>query len=227
MERNDNALHSYAYLDSKRLKDAFFSPPKKKRKKRNTHKKFLLLPILITIVISIVLLTIFVAKYEFMVVARKNINLEKIGTSLLQPHNLSELNFLGKDKQLIRKTTSFVYLSIPTQEKIGIELNLKKPIDLTTQTLFLYLKPPELPLNIEVIVRDTKFFSNSLSPLMLEVYKEEGPYLKVPIDFKNTNIQNTNLARITQIKLYFSHKGQESMNRALIKGIILAKGGNQ
>jgi hypothetical protein len=227
VDRNDNSLNSYAYLDSQRLKDAFFSPPKKKRKKRNPHKRFLPLPILIGIVIALTLVAIFSTKYEFMVVARKSINLEKIGISLLRPDNLLELNFLGKDKQLMRKNNSFVYLSIPPQEKIGIELNLKKPIDLAKQTLCLYLKPPDAPLNIEVIVKDAKFFSNSLSPLLIEVYKEDGPYLKVPVDFKNANIQNTNLARITQVKIYFSHKNQESMNRALIKGIILAKGGNQ
>lgn len=225
MERNDSPLQSYAYLDSQRLKDTFFSPPKKKRKKKTQHKKFLLAPVFITAAIILLLIVGFLTKYEFMLVSRQNSNLEKTGTSLLHPPYLSELIFLGKDKQLMRKGHSFIYLSIPAQEKIGVALNLTKPVDLTKETLFLYLKQPDSRLNIEVVIRDNRFFSNSLSPLVIEVLREEGPYLKVPLDFKNANIQNTNLARVSQVNLYFSHKDQENINRTLIKDIILSKGG--
>jgi hypothetical protein len=227
VERKDSPFNTYAYLDSQRLKDTFFSPPKKRRKKKPQHKRFFLLPVLICLPVLLFVAGVFLVKYEFMVVARqgKDINIEKRAISLLGPQNLLELTYLNKDKQLIRKGNTFVYLSIPTQEKVGIALNLKKTIDLTQGKLFLRLKSPELPLNIEVIVRDNKFFSNSLNPLNLEVLKQGECYINVPMDFQNINVQNANLARINQIKLYFWHKDQENINRALIKDIFLVQGG--
>lgn len=226
MERNETPLESYAYLDSQRLKDTFFSPPKKKRRRKPHHKRILAAPMLLSIAIVAILLVTFFTKYEFMLVKRQNAGPEQPGLSLFHSPNLSELKFLGEDKQLMRKGNSFVYLSIPPQEKVGFALSFKKPIDLAAGTLLLYLKQPEEPITIEVIVKDNKFYSNSISPLVIEVGKTKAAYSNLPIDLKNTNIQNTNLTRITEIKLYFSHKEHENINRVLIKEIFLAKGGN-
>lgn len=224
MERNDNPFNSYAYLDSQRLKDTFFSPPKKRKKKKTHHKKIFLIPTFIFTVAALVLVTLFFLKYEFMVVARQRIDLDKTGVSLLRTDNLSELSFLGKDKQLMREGQSFIYLSIPPKEKVGIALDFKKPIDLASGTIFLHLKRPDTPLRIEVTVRDNRFFSNSITPLLVEIDNKKGAeYINVPIDFKDANTQNANLTQVNQIKLHFFHKDQENINRTLIKNIILAK----
>ena len=131
MERKDDSFQSYAYLDSQRLKDTFFSPPKKRKKKKlQSDKRILFIPAFGFLAIIVLAgMTLLFTKYEFMVVDRKDFNPQNLGLSLLSSDNLSEFAFLGKDKQSIRKGSSFIYLSIAPQEKNGIALDFKKPLD--------------------------------------------------------------------------------------------------
>ncbi|MFA6281945.1 MAG: hypothetical protein WCY05_05560, partial [Candidatus Omnitrophota bacterium] len=118
------------------------------------------------------------------------------------------------------KENSFIYLTIP-KEKIALSLDLKKPIDLKSGSLLLYLKKSDTPLNIAVVARDTRFFSNSLSPLVIEVSEKSDSFIKVPIVFSNTDSQNTNLYQIKQITIYFYPQEKEKINWALIKDLVL------
>ncbi|MFA5271924.1 MAG: hypothetical protein WC412_06270 [Candidatus Omnitrophota bacterium] len=218
MDKRDNPLFSYAYLDSERLKDTFFSPPKKKRKKKTQKKRFIILSIVA--LLTITSFALFFARYEFMVIARQNTDLPENGISLLSKNTLEHLTCISKDERLMKKENSFIYLTIP-KEKIAISLDLKKPIDLKTGSLLLYLKKSDTPLNIAVVARDTRFFSNSLSPRVIEVSEKSDSFIKVPIVFNNSDSQNTNLYQIKQITIYFYPQEKEKINWALIKDLVL------
>jgi len=218
VDKRDNPLFSYAYLDSERLKDTFFSPPKKKRKKKIHKKRFLILPAIVLLII--VGFAVFFARYDLMVIARQNTDLTENGTSLLSKNTLEQLKCISKDDRLMKKENSFIYLTIP-KEKIALSFNLKKPIDLKSGSLLLYLKKSDTPLDIAVVARDTRFFSNSLSPLVIEISEKSDSFIKVPIVFNSTGSQNTNLYQINQITIYFYPQEKEKINWALIKDLVL------
>ncbi len=218
VDKRDNSLFSYAYLDSERLKDTFFSPPRKKRKKKTYKKRFIIIPLLALLLIAGV--AIFFARYEFMVVARQNTDMPDNGISLFSKNTLERLSYITNDKRLMKKENSFIYLTIP-KEKIALSFNLKKPIDLKSGYLLLYLKKSDTPLNIAVVARDTRFFSNSLNPLVIEVTEKSDSFIKVPIVLSKTGVQNTNLYQIKQITIYFYPQEKEKINWALIKDLVL------
>jgi hypothetical protein len=219
VDKRDNPFLSYAYLDSQRLRDTFFSAPKKKRKKKPHHKRILFLPMIAVVAAGIIL---FFVKYDFMVVARQNIEPEKNSISLLHSEIFSAINVLGQDKRLVKMEKSFIYLTIPPQEKTTLLINLKKTIDLKSGSLYLYLKKSEAPLKIGITVRDSRFFSNSLNPLTIDVKEENSSYVKIPIDLKSINLQNTNLYQINQINLYFYPQDKEKEQWILIKDLVLS-----
>lgn len=214
MDKRDNPFFSYAYLDSQRLKDTFFSPPKKK-----THKKRFILLGASTILILAATIFFFM-KYDFMVIARQIPDQSNGGISLLSKDILESTICLAKDERLMKKENAFIYLTIP-KERVAISFNLKKPIDLRSNSLFLYLKKSDAPLNIAVVVKDTRFFSNSLNPVVVEVTQSGSSFIRVPISFTGSNLQNTNLYQIKQIILYFYPQDKEKINWTLVKDLIL------
>ncbi len=218
MDKRDNPFFSYAYLDSQRLKDTFFSPPKKKRKKKTSRKKFFILGAAATLILAASLF--FIAKYDFMVIARQIPDQAAGGTSLFSKEMLESIRCIASDERLMKKENAFIYLTIP-KERVGISLNLKKPVDLRSNSLFLYLKKSDAPLNMTVVVKDTRFFSNSLSPLVVEVSRNDASFVKVPIDFSGANLQNTNLYQVKQIIIYFYPQDREKINWTLIKDLVL------
>ena len=218
MDKRDNPLFSYAYLDSERIKDTFFSPPKKKRKKKTPKKNLFLLPIIALVLI--VGFVLFLTRYELMVIARQNTDIPENGVSILSKNTLEKLSCIANDERLMKKENSFIYLTIP-KEKIAISLDLKKPIDLKSKYLLLYLKKSDTPLNIAVVARDTRFFSNSLNPLVIEVTEKSDSFIKVPIVLDKAGTQNTNLYQIKQITIYFYPQEKEKINWALIKDLVL------
>jgi hypothetical protein len=234
-KRDDNLLFSYAYLDSQRLKDTFFSPSKKKKKKL-PPKKNLFVPVGIAILMVLVVFILF-AKYEFIVVNRQNIGLEKNTISLLHGDISSGVRFLGKDKHLMKAGSSFIRLIIPAHEKTGLIINLKKPIDVRADSIYLYLKKPDVPLNVGAIIRDNRYFSNSLNPLVVKLNEKSSSYIKIPLEFKNVFLQNANPSQIEQINLYFYPEDKEKINVdgkstfneswALIKELVLVKKGGK
>lgn len=218
MDKRDNPLFSYADLDSQRLKDTFFSPPKKKRKKKNTKKRLITL----SAIALVILLTamFFFAKYDLMVVARQVSDLPDNTVSLLSMDMLESVQCTAEDKRLMKKENSFIYLTIP-KERVAISFTFKKPVDLYTGALFVYLKKSDAPLNMGVVVRDTRFFSNSLNPLAIEINQVDSSFIKVPISFTDTKLQNTNLYQVKQIILYFYPQDKEKINWTLIKDLVI------
>lgn len=219
MDKRDNPFFSYAYLDSQRLKDTFFSPPKKRRKKKPSKNNLIVLSV--TTIVALSALSFFFANYDFMVIARQIPDASDKETSLLSTDILESIQCLGDDKRLMKKENSFIYLTVP-KKKIAISLTFKKPVDLHSGSLFLYLKKSDAPLNIGVVVKDTRFFSNSLSPLLIEVTESaNSSFIKIPINFTDAKLQNANLYRIKQIMLYFYPGNNEKINWTLIKDLIM------
>ena len=218
MDKRDNPFFSYAYLDSQRLKDTFFSPPKKKRKKKTHKKKILIISASAALVLGAFLF--FFTKYDFMVIARQIPDQINASTSLLSKDMLESTICIAKDEKLMKKENAFIYLTIP-KERVAISFNLKKPVDLRSNSLSLYLKKSDTPLDIEVVVKDTRFFSNSLNPLVIKVAQDGHSFIKVPISFADSNLQNTNLYQIKQITLYFYPQDKEKINWTLIKDLVL------
>jgi hypothetical protein len=203
VNKEDNPLFSYAYLDSQRLKETFFTPTKKKKKKDSLQKNTIIVAAIAGFVIILTGLIAFFSHYQVIAVSRQGIELEKNSTSLLHSNLLNTLFFAGYDSRLMKKSPSFIHLSMPPQEKNGIIIDLKKPVNLQSQMLLLYLKKPVMPMKIAVVVRDNRFYSNSLSPIVVEANDQgQSAYLKLPIEFKS-GIQNVNLTQVSQIQLYF------------------------
>lgn len=218
MDKRDNPFFSYAYLDSQRLKDTFFSPPKKKRKKKTHKKKFLIIAASAILVLAASLF--FFTKYDFMVIARQIPDQLSAGISLLSKDMLESTVCIAKDERLMKKENAFIYLTIP-RERVAISFSLKKPVDLRSNSLSLYLKKSDAPLDIAVVVKDTRFFSNSLNPVVIKVAEGGSSFIKVPITFAGANLQNTNLYQVKQIILYFYPQDKEKINWTLIKDLVL------
>lgn len=57
---------------------------------------------------------------------------------------------------------------------------------------------------MEVVVKDSNFFSNARKPLVIEL-KEQSlyPLSVLPIHFQNSDSPNVNFSRIQEMKVYF------------------------
>jgi hypothetical protein len=201
-ERGSSNL-SYPYIDSQRLKDTFFSPPEKKFFPKRNFFIFI-------IVFLILLSLLFLSHYRFIFVPRTNYK-ENNAVSLLSGKIHSSLVFLGENSRLVKKRGDFIYLSVPPQEKVGLKFDFENPLNLNNNYLLMHLKKTPLPLKMEIVVRDALYFSNSLTPLVIDL-KNEGSssYREITINLKEAELQNTNLSNITQIKLYFYYPQEEN-----------------
>lgn len=231
-KKSDSPL-MYNYVDSQRLREAFFSPPKKSPIAKK-NKKILSRPILFSLASFITLLVIIIAlfflNYDFLIIPRKERPAE--GISVLRK-NISAFALPDRDKKAIKAGSSSIYVSIPNIEKASVTLTLKKAINLKENLLFLYVKKTKSHLKIGLVFRDASFFSNSLNPLILELKETDAVRdLKIPVEFKDINLQNTNLSNINQISFSFyplenkdtlAQRQAFNKNWILIKDLILLK----
>lgn len=202
---------SCSYLDSKRLKETFFTQPKPQT---NTKKKF-------AGIIAVVsfLLIIFLLHYDLAITPRWHLKSHKNTVSLLTPRIISSLSFTGKNPASMKRKNSSLYLSIPENEKAGVTLNFKMPIDLHNKRLELWLKNPGVTPDVSAVFKDTNFFSNATQPLLISTNKKDSsPYLKIPINIDNSILPRLNLHKIEQLRLHFSWKPKNRLE-APISGI--------
>lgn len=207
MGKGSDSLLTYAYTDSERLKEAFFSPPKKK--KNHTKKLILLLPI------GLIILAVFVVlQYDLVVIPTKNIEQSGLRTSILNDAHLASASLLEKNTSIIKEVTLPIDITFSSQGKETLIINLKKPINLRENELFLYLKKSNSPLLVKAVVKDRLFFSNSLRPLSFLIDAKNPIFgtLKVPINLKENELQNVKLSQITQIKLIFRFPKEENLS---------------
>jgi hypothetical protein len=189
----------YSHLDNQRLQETFFSPQKKQA--RPKKKKVFFIPV---ISILVILLFVIIFNYDFILIPRSHLSVTNKGSSLLSKDILSSVSFIGQNDKLMRVKRSLVYLTIPEGEKVGIKFDFKTPINLNQNDLFFWIKKANTTINMEVVVKDIRFFSNAKSPAKIIMDKNlNSSYNKIPIQFQRSAWPNVNLARINQIKIYF------------------------
>ncbi len=220
MQKRINPIIAYN-LDSERLKETFFSPLKKKgsRKKKNTFKRKILffIPLIIGV---IVLLFLFLLKYELLILPRPS--RDSKGDSLFK-RGLVNLS-ISKDG-FIQKIRAPLYFSISGENKTTLIFDFHQPLNLNKERLILFLKSYLVPLRIEAVARDINYFSNSLAPLVFKLSLPDSE-AELFFDFKKVNAQNINLSQIKQLRLYFSYgkelvEKQKNKNWVLIKDLVL------
>lgn len=225
MKKRSYAPVSYSYLDSQRLKDTFFSDPKKKL----FSKKFIGLSS--SIFLSVTILLLVILNYDFIIISRQKIKLPNDSKSLVREKIISSLKLLNEDKRLIQIKKNTIYLALPAQKEIKVNINFDNPIDLYNNYLILYLKKSTGRLKLNFIIKDTRFYSNSLTPLAVDTKDHPSKsYLAIPIEFKNLPVQNANLSQTKQITVsFFSPEktnlsaGNVKNNWIFIKDLILVK----
>ncbi|MCP4652891.1 MAG: hypothetical protein GY858_05855 [Candidatus Omnitrophica bacterium] len=214
MKKRTSATVAYSYLDSQRIKKTFFTPPKEEKK----HKKpILLISAIILGTITLVVGIYFLhSKYELIVLNRKAPLTKLAKTSLLVNHALAKIEFIGN----VEKKSSAIYFAVTNNEKIGLKIRFKKPVNLKERSLFIRLKKGDFPFKIDVVAKDNRFFSNSKNPLQMTITKETRSFTKIPIEFKKVDLQNTNLHKVNQVTIYF-YPENKTQNWVLMKDIFL------
>lgn len=225
MEKRSYAPVSYNYLDSQRLKDTFFSDPQKKV----FSKKFIGLSL--SLFLSFTLLLIIVLNYDFIIISRQKIKLQNDSKSLIREKMISSFKLLNEDERLMKIKKNTVYLALPAQKEIKLNMNFDNPINLYNNYLILYLKKSTCPLKLSLVIKDTRFYSNSLTPLTINTKDHpHQSYLVVPIDFKDSPVQNANLSQTKQITVSFFSPDKNNLSAAnfknnwiFIKDLIIVK----
>jgi hypothetical protein len=208
--------------DIKRLEEAFldFSPENKKdKKKRNTVLKYGGLLLLGAAIL------LFSLKYAIIIIPK----IRHPESNLLSNRLLESIRLINKDGK-IQFSQGIIYLALPPKDREGFILNTKKSIDLEKNNLLInlnFLNDSEIGgLKIESIVRDEKYFSNTLNPLQTTIKienKEKGnDFLEVPIDFKGASFLHMNLSEIRQIRLIFYNPKSKPLS-LLIKEIKIVE----
>jgi hypothetical protein len=224
VNKKNDSLFPYTYIDSQRLRETFFSPQKKRtlaKKKKNFPYKIVILCGSAALFIGIL---VFIFKYDFLVVPHARIG---SNASLLRNHSRSTA-FIATNGIVSKARETPLYLEIPTQENVKLLISLKKSANISKTPIVLYLKKSNAPLKMGIVVRDSQFFSNSLNPLILEL-KNTGDteYLQVPLALSAAHLQNTNLSNINQISLYFyppdKNESTAIKNWVVIKDVVLAE----
>ncbi|MBD3246876.1 MAG: hypothetical protein GF333_07720 [Candidatus Omnitrophica bacterium] len=218
---------SYTYLDSQRLKDAFFSAPS--RPPRN-KKPFW---IGAGVFLGIALIVLVFSHYQFFFIPRKLGNSSEQEISLL--HKGAVFRPVRASAQRFRKRGRSAYIALPSKGATGVTVTFASPVNLNTHRLAMVIQKSEIPIHMELVLRDTQYHSNSLYPVHIDIPEKELTYVKVPITLANAELQNTNITRTSQLKVFVSRLDSEaepvpvSMRReqeiewVLVKDLVLAK----
>lgn len=221
MEKDSDFISSYAYLDSQRLKETFFSS-KPQEKKKSKRPSIFFVVILITAMIIALGSLLFYRNYEFILIPRPALSVKPDTPSLLDKEILSSLVFLGQNNDPLLVKPWCIQLETGGVSKTGIRINLKKPINLRTHSLYLIAKKIPSSSQIGVVLRDARFFSNWRQPYTMEVNAQEQSVIKIPLGYDETALGNINLSRINQISLYFYPLTySDSIEQIIIKDIVL------
>ena len=213
MKIQDDYLLVYARKDSQRLKDTFFSDSKEKTKKDN-----FVLFILIAITIFCTITGIILARYDVFMVKRTQIDMPKNALLILKDKN-TILNITSLD--LIQKKGSSFYAAIPPKTKAEMKLNFIKPLNLENKSIIFYLKTDET-INIETIIKDSRYFSNAIAPIKIEAQKTTNDnYTVASLDFSQYPNNRLNLSHIQQMSFYFYPKDEGA--RVFIKNIAVTE----
>ncbi|MFH1772149.1 MAG: hypothetical protein ABH872_04960 [Candidatus Omnitrophota bacterium] len=233
---------SYAQLDSVRLRETFFSPPQQpKNNQRKLPIFFIALFIFLFIISGLLLIKI---NYDLVLIDKKPLELRQTSQSLLYSETAAAVSFLGENQSLSKINKSSLQLLVSPGKKSGIKLTFDKPIDLDANSVTVFVYNLQVPIKLETVAKDTRYFSNSLFPVLAEISpashfdtnspaeekviksgSNNGSSLlsKASINLKNLNLQNVNPYRVKQMTFYFSPLDESRSNWIIIKDIVLSK----
>jgi len=222
IDEKSEFLAYYANVDSQRIKEAFFTPPARPPVKESPDikKNPLLFTLFLPIAIMLILAVLFL-NYDIIVVKHKKVSGRPQSLSLIDNRSLDHIAGAGLSKAQLLK--SAVYLDADASGGQGIKIDFNAPLDLREKILTISLKNPGVSVKIFTVVKDTRFFSNALAPLVTIAGSEFGAKeSRATIEFgSDSHLQNASLSKARQIVLYFAPQINEKEMGLLIKELSL------
>jgi hypothetical protein len=213
-QKQEDFVFAYVNRDSQRLRETFFSDDKQKARKDN----WLLLTLTAIVIFSTITGIIF-SRYDLFLVKKTSIETPTTSLSLLSPDTARFEQIKGNDAE---KRAGSLYMAIPAAGQSGFRLPLLKTYNLTDNVIIIYLKT-EKPLIIDVIAKDTNYFSNAFAPFLIKVEPSiDGSYKKISFELRAEYFNRVNIALIDQLTFYFRPLNNEG-SRVFVKDIILAQ----
>ena len=215
--------NSLSLNDSKRLEKSFFSKPAQKSSKKNKPEHKILIAIIPVVILIIIAATAFLMNFSIIIIPQHKEIAASDAVDLLHDNTLSTAKLINP--QFAAKITdSAVYIDLPFNKKSGFSLKMKNKLDISNSVLNLVLRKPQQALKLFIILRDTKFFSNSSNPLEIEINEgsESKGYLTVPIKLTDRISSPVGLKRINQIRFIF-HQEKKDFFPIFVKNVFLEK----
>ena len=170
------------------------------------------LPLYIPVLLLSGLLLIGIFYFRFTVLIVPKIPAQE--NNLLSSRMLGSVTFSQK-KAKTQFSQGVLYLSLDPDKKQVITLNVKKPIDLENNDLFLHLALVNPAVNADdlqgtVTVKDNKYFSNAGSPENFSlkpefIIKDNTAHYLIPIKNEKSKALQINFAEIVQLRLGFQN----------------------
>lgn len=210
--------------DLKRLEEAFFSIPKEKAP---PVKKKLPLFVPVLALTGLLLVGLFYLKYTVLIVPK----IAVVEDNLLSSQMLRSVSF-SQERSQAQFSQGVLYLSLDPKMPQAVTLNVKTPIDLEKNDLFLHLSfvdPTVQPRDLTgtVVVKDTRFFSNARNPEVIAIddrfiRNEKNNYFIIPVKGEDPGAVQMNFAQIIQVRLGFLNLKDKPVS-LLIREIKLGK----
>lgn len=161
------------------------------------------------------------SRYELLILNRNNMPLTKDQVPLLSGGAVSGVTLSAKNVSEDIKPEAFSIASGINEAQI----DLIHPLDLNNGHLSFLINKPDGAIDMKIIVRDNKLFSNALSPITTHIDQNSSALIKADLDLSNISNPYVNPAKITQIRVYFQTPDKKDPIKILIKDLILTQKG--
>ncbi|MFH1046145.1 MAG: hypothetical protein V1727_04185 [Candidatus Omnitrophota bacterium] len=210
--------------DFKRLKESFFSsePVQETQSEKNTFKEkavfFTILALLIGGILFLVL-----SQFDVIVLPPYEHTFTDAVSDMLTKKDIAALELIDPSGSA-KIVKQVVHLDVPFEKKTGFGVNIYDTINMATTKLVLIIKPPTQKVELEVVLRDNRFFSNALDPIRVTIAPATRmkSYIEVPILAGENISYHLNLARIKQLRFSFSQNTQEAVH-IFVKNVFFEK----
>ncbi len=189
--------------DSQRLQETFFSKSPLEPQARQPRRPKKTGLIIFACICAGLSLSYLFLNYDFLFIPR-SLLVQPEQEDLLSGSNLASASVIGHEKQLLKRGRSALYLVLSHNQPMGVTIDFRRPQNLSRNSLLLFLRKEQLPLAMDVVVKDTNHYSNALKPahITLDGFKNT-PVLKISLSFDNRLWPKVNLSKIQQIKVTF------------------------
>ncbi len=205
--------------DSERLRKSFFSHQDKKEIKVNKPRKklYFLIPVILIVFAGIIVFL----NFNIVFLPKDNLGFKDDFFNLMNAEVLGNIKSLNS-QVTYKRNKGFIYLDIPFDNKNGFIMNFKESINVSGTEIKLLIKKVPEDINVYTILRDDKFYSNSLNPLKVDVINQndKNSYMDVSIKIEEGLTPHINLNKIKHIRFVFYQK-KVSLVNLLIKNIVL------